>query len=319
MEAQKEDARHDWSLQEIIALFDLPLNDLVFRAQHLHRQYFDPNAIQLSTLINIKSGGCPEDCAYCPQSAHYKTGVESEPLMSLDEVIHAAQEAKHQGAGRFCMGAAWRSPKDSDLDQVLEMVSAVKELGLETCATLGMLSDDQAQRLKEAGLDFYNHNLDTSAGFYKTIISTRTYDDRLKTLEAVRSAGINVCCGGIIGMGEDVKDRASLLRELANLPNHPESVPINLLMQVEGTPLAGIDKTDTFDIVRTIAVARLLMPASYVRLSAGRNEMSDELQALCFMAGANSIFCGDKLLTAENPDLDHDRDLFRRLGLKALH
>ncbi len=239
--------------------------------------------------------------------------------MSLDAVLDAAREAKQQGARRFCMGAAWRSPNDSDLEQVLEMISVVKGLGMETCVTLGMLTDGQAQRLKTAGLDFYNHNIDCSESFYETIITTRTYDDRLQTLASVRNAGINVCCGGIIGMGEEVKDRAGMLRTLANMPSHPESVPINLLMQVEGTPLADIEKPDTFDIVRTIAVARLLMPASYVRLSAGRTEMSDELQALCFMAGANSIFCGEKLLTADNPDLDHDRDLFRRLGLKALH
>ncbi len=319
LRGENTQTKHDWSLDEITRLFNLPLNDLVYQAQEQHRQYFDPNTIQISTLLNIKTGGCPEDCAYCPQSARHKTDVEATPLMSLDAVLDAAREAKQQGARRFCMGAAWRSPNDSDLEQVLEMISVVKGLGMETCVTLGMLTDDQAQRLKTAGLDFYNHNIDCSESFYETIITTRTYDDRLQTLASVRNAGINVCCGGIIGMGEEVKDRAGMLRTLANMPSHPESVPINLLMQVEGTPLADIEKPDTFDIVRTIAVARLLMPASYVRLSAGRTEMSDELQALCFMAGANSIFCGEKLLTADNPDLDHDRDLFRRLGLKALH
>lgn len=310
--------RHDWGLDEVLRLFQRPLNDLLFDAQMLHRRHFDPNTIQLSTLLNIKSGGCPEDCAYCPQSIRYRTGLEGTPLMGLSEVLTAARRAKAQGATRFCMGAAWRSPKNRDLDQVSAMVAAVKALGLETCVTLGMLSRDQAKRLKSAGLDFYNHNLDSSATFYETIITTRTYGDRLKTLEHVREAGIRVCCGGIIGMGEDVHDRAGLLATLANLPSHPESVPINLLVRVEGTPLAATGLTDPLDLVRTIAVARSLMPASVVRLSAGRRELSDEAQALCFYAGANSIFYGDKLLTTDNPEVARDQLLFRRLGLRAL-
>jgi len=318
-DAEQDFIRHNWSLAEILDLFYQPLSDLVFRAQTLHRQYFDPNTIQLSTLLNIKTGGCPEDCAYCPQSARYQTKVNAEPLMLLGRVRMAAEEAKKQGASRFCMGAAWRSPKDRDLDQVLDMVKAVKEIGLETCATLGMLTEEQAQRLKEAGLDFYNHNLDSSASFYRTIISTRTYEDRLQTLKAVRNAGISVCCGGIIGMGEDLADRAELLRVLATMPKHPESVPINLLVRVEGTPLYEVESPDPFDIVRTIAVARIIMPASYVRLSAGRTGMNDELQALCFLAGANSIFYGEKLLTTDNPELEKDQSLFRRLGLRPLH
>jgi len=318
-DAEQDLIRHDWIQTEILNLFYQPLNDLVFQAQALHRRYFDPNVIQLSTLLNIKTGGCPEDCAYCPQSARYQTSVNAEPLMSLDKVRAAAEQAKGQGASRFCMGAAWRSPKDRDLDQVLEMVRTVKQSGLETCATLGMLTEEQALRLKEAGLDFYNHNLDSSAGFYRTIISTRTYEDRLQTLKAVRQAGMSVCCGGIIGMGEDLQDRAELLRVLATMPKHPESVPINLLVRVEGTPLYGVENLDPFEIVRTIAVARILMPASYVRLSAGRTGMNDELQALCFFAGANSIFYGEKLLTTDNPELEMDQKLFKRLGLKALH
>ncbi len=311
--------RHDWKLEEIIELFNLPLNDLVYQAQSLHREFFDANTIQLSTLLNIKTGGCPEDCAYCPQSARYHTGLDAEPLMTLDKVRSAAEQAKQQGASRFCMGAAWRNPKDKDLEQVSKMVAAVKSLGMETCATLGMLTDDQAVQLKQAGLDFYNHNLDSSERFYKTIITTRTYEDRLRTLDAVRRAGLSVCCGGIVGMGESVSDRAEMLQVLANMPKHPESVPINLLVQVEGTPLADIDSIDPFDMVRVIAVARILMPASYVRLSAGRTEMNDEFQALCFLAGANSIFYGEKLLTTSNPELKRDRKLFKRLGLKALH
>jgi len=311
--------RHDWKLEEIIELFNLPLNDLVYQGQSMHREFFDANTIQLSTLLNIKTGGCPEDCAYCPQSARYHTGLDAEPLMSLDKVRSAAERAKQQGASRFCMGAAWRNPKDKDLEQVSKMVEVVKSLGMETCATLGMLTDDQAVRLKQAGLDFYNHNLDSSESFYKTIISTRTYKDRLQTLDAVRQAGLSVCCGGIIGMGESVTDRAEMLQVLASMPKHPESVPINLLVQVEGTPLAEAEKIDPFDMVRVIAVARILMPASYVRLSAGRTEMNDEFQALCFLAGANSIFYGEKLLTTSNPELKRDRKLFKRLGLKALH
>lgn len=311
--------RHDWTEKEVIDLFDLPLSDLVYQAQTQFRQYFDPNVIQLSTLLNIKSGGCPEDCAYCPQSARYKTGVKAEPLMALADIKAAAAEAKMQGATRFCMGAAWRNPRDKELDQVIDMVQAVKELGLETCATLGMLNEEQAGRLKQAGLDFYNHNLDSSPEFYRKIITTRTYDDRLRTLEAVRAAGMKVCCGGIIGMGENNQDRARMLMVLANMPQHPESVPINLLVRVEGTPLDAVASPDPFDMVRMIAVARIMMPASYVRLSAGRTEMSDELQALCFLAGANSVFYGEKLLTTDNPGLINDQKLFNRLGLKALH
>jgi biotin synthase len=316
---KQEGLRHDWSESEVISLFDLPLNDLVFRAQLLFRQYFDPNKIQLSTLLNIKTGGCPEDCAYCPQSVRYETGIKAGSLMDIDEVKQAAQEAKQHGASRFCMGAAWRSPKDRDLDKVIEMVRAVKQTGMETCATLGMLNDEQAIRLKQAGLDFYNHNLDSSPGFYAKIISTRTYEDRLNTLQAVRAAGLSVCCGGIIGMGETVSDRARMLIILANMPRHPESVPVNLLVRVNGTPLENCETPDPFEMVRMIAVARIMMPASYVRLSAGRNEMSDEAQALCFLAGANSIFYGEKLLTTGNPELAHDQKLFDRLGLKAAH
>ena len=311
--------RHDWTEKEVSDLFVLPLNDLVYQAQTLFRQNFDPNTIQLSTLLNIKTGGCPEDCAYCPQSARYKTGLKAEPIMSLEKVIAAANEARSHGATRFCMGAAWRNPKDKDLDSVIEMVRAVKNLGMETCATLGMLNKEQAEKLKEAGLDYYNHNLDSSAEFYRNIISTRTYEDRIHTLEAVRSAGMKVCCGGIIGMGENYVDRARMLIVLANMPRHPESVPINLLVKVEGTPLENTEDPDPFDMVRMIAVARIMMPASYVRLSAGRTEMSDELQALCFLAGANSIFYGEKLLTTDNPELINDQKLFKRLGLRALH
>jgi biotin synthase len=307
--------RHDWSLSEIGALFELPFNDLLYRAHGLYRRFFDPNRVQASQLLSIKTGACSEDCAYCPQSARYNTGLETESLMSLDEVIRSAREARSQGATRFCMGAAWRSPKDRDIDHVVEMVKGVRELGMETCVTLGMLSDEQTRRLKESGLDYYNHNLDTSAQYYSEIISTRSYQDRLDTLKRVRDAGINVCCGGIVGMGESADDRAGLLMELANLPKHPESVPVNMLVQVEGTPLDGTPRLDPLSFVRTIAVARILMPASWVRLSAGRTEMSDEMQALCFFAGANSIFYGDKLLTTDNPVADRDRRLFDRLGL----
>ena len=309
--------RHDWSLAEIIALYRQPFNDLLHRAQSVHRSCFDPNQIQLSTLLNIKSGGCPEDCAYCPQSVRYQTGVENEGLMSCEQVLEAARRAKTSGAGRFCMGAAWRSPKDRDIDNVAEMIAGVKHLGLETCVTLGMLKPGQAERLKHAGLDYYNHNLDTSESFYGTIISTRTYQDRLDTLQRVRDAGINVCCGGIIGMGESVDDRAALLQTLACLPQHPESVPINTLVRVTGTPLAGEQETDPIELVRTVAAARILLPRAYVRLSAGRTEMSDATQALCFYAGANSIFFGEKLLTTDNPQFSRDQSLFKRLGLTA--
>lgn len=310
--------RHDWTSAEVSALFELPFNDLLFRAHGLHRQYFDPNAVQISTLLSIKTGACPEDCAYCPQSARYDTGLERERLMPVEQVMEAARQARERGASRFCMGAAWRNPKDRDLDQVIRMVEGVKSLGMETCVTLGMLDAPQADRLKQAGLDYYNHNLDTSPEFYDSVITTRTYQDRLDTLAHVREAGINVCCGGIIGMGEGVRDRVGLLMELANLPRHPESVPINMLVQVQGTPLFGQDKLDSLEFVRMIAVARIMMPQSFVRLSAGRSEMSDETQALCFFAGANSIFYGEKLLTTENPEADHDRRLFQRLGIRQL-
>lgn len=309
--------RHDWSQAEIIALYRQPLNDLLHRAQSVHRQCFNPNEIQLSTLINIKSGGCPEDCAYCPQSVRYNTGVENEGLMSCEQVLKAARRAQESGAGRFCMGAAWRSPKDRDIDKVAEMIAGVKQLGLETCVTLGMLKPGQPERLKQAGLDYYNHNLDTSESFYGTIISTRTYQDRLDTLQRVRDAGINVCCGGIIGMGESVDDRTALLQTLACMPRHPESVPINTLVRVAGTPLAEQQETDPMELVRTVATARILMPHAYVRLSAGRTEMSDSTQALCFYAGANSIFYGEKLLTTDNPQFSRDKALFERLGLSA--
>jgi biotin synthase len=310
--------RHDWSRDEIAALFALPFNELLHRAHSVHREHHDPNAVQVSTLLSIKTGGCPEDCAYCPQAARYSTGVKAEKLMSVDAVVARAQAAKSAGASRFCMGAAWRSPKDRDVAQVAEIVSAVKALGLETCATLGMLSDTQASTLKQAGLDYYNHNIDTAPEFYGEIIHTRDYQDRLDTLENVRHAGLKTCCGGIVGMGETRNQRAGLLHTLVNLPEHPQSVPINQLVQVEGTPLHGVEALDPFEFVRTIAVARILMPASMVRLSAGRQQMDDAVQALCFFAGANSIFYGEKLLTTGNPDVEHDRALFRRLDLHAL-
>jgi biotin synthase len=310
--------RHDWTHDEVRALFDMPLSELVFRAQTVHRAFFDPSAVQMSTLLSIKTGGCPEDCAYCPQSAHYDTGLDAEKLMPLEEVLTEARAARDAGAGRFCMGAAWRSPKDRDLDRVCAMIEGVKALGLETCVTLGMLTGLQAQRLKEAGLDYYNHNLDTSPDFYGKIISTRTYEDRLQTLAHVRAAGIHVCCGGIVGMGETRADRVGMIQTLANLPAHPESVPINMLVRVAGTPLADTAPLDTIEFVRTIAVARITMPRSMVRLSAGRETMSEEAQALCFLAGANSIFCGPKLLTTPNPERDRDRNLMDRLGLQPM-
>lgn len=300
------------------ALFTLPFNDLIFKAQSLHREFFPPNEVQLSTLLSVKTGGCPEDCAYCPQAARYDTGVEADKLMAVEKVIAEARQAKEAGASRYCMGAAWREPKDRDLDAICDMVAGVKELGLETCATLGMLTDSQAKRLKEAGLDYYNHNLDTSPEFYGDIITTRTYNDRLQTLNHVRDAGMKVCCGGIVGMGEEEKDRAQMLIMLANMPIHPESVPINMLVQIEGTPLHGTEKLDPLDFVRMIAVARIMMPKSFVRLSAGREEMSDELQALCFLAGANSIFAGPKLLTTPNPDQNKDQILFSKLGITPM-
>jgi biotin synthase len=307
--------RHDWRPDEVQALFALPFIDLIFKAQSIHREHFDPNEVQVSSLLSIKTGSCSEDCGYCPQSARYDAGVTPEALMPVETVLLAAQKAKKEGASRFCMGAAWRRPKDKDIDRVLEMVQGVKALGMETCVTLGMLTDEQTVRLKEGGLDYYNHNLDTSEEYYSEIITTRTYQDRLDTLERVREAGINVCCGGIVGMGESDSDRAKLLIELANMPKHPESVPINMLVQVEGTPLMGTAPLDPLIFIRTIAVARILMPKSRVRLSAGRNSMSDEMQTLCFLAGANSIFYGDKLLTTENPMTLRDRALFERLGL----
>jgi len=308
--------RHDWATDEIVGLFELPFNDLLFQAQTVHRRHFDPNRVQMSRLLSIKTGGCPEDCKYCPQSAHFETGVEAGKLMAVEAVLAEAARAKRGGASRFCMGAAWRNPKDRDLDAIVAMVHGVKALGMETCMTLGMLTQAQAQRLAEAGLDYYNHNVDTSEAFYGEIITTRTYQDRLDTLEHVRDAGMNVCCGGIVGMGEHRRDRAGMLKTLANMPKHPESVPINLLVQVEGTPLSGTSALDVMEFVRTIAVARITMPKSFVRLSAGRESMTDEAQALCFLAGANSIFCGDKLLTTDNPDIDHDEALFARLGIR---
>jgi biotin synthase len=307
--------RHDWQLEEVLEIMQKPFADLINEAQTVHRQYFNASEVQVSSLLSIKTGSCAEDCAYCPQSAHSNTGLESEPLMQIESILAAADSAKRQGSTRFCMGAAWREPTDRDIDRVCEIVDAVKGMGMETCMTLGMLTDEQAKRLKDSGLDYYNHNLDTSEEFYSQIITTRTYQDRLDTLSRVREAGLNVCCGGIVGMGESQKDRAALLLQLANLPKHPESVPINLLVQVEGTPLAGIGSLDPFVFVRVIATARILMPMSRVRLSAGRSAMSDELQALCFLAGANSIFYGDKLLTTENPLTDTDQTLFKRLGM----
>ena len=310
--------RHDWKTEEALGLIELPFNELVFRAQTVHRQNFDPGKVQRSTLLSIKTGGCPEDCAYCPQSAHSETGVKATPLMQLDEVLAQARRAKAAGASRFCMGAAWRSPTDRLLDSVCEMVAGVKALGLETCVTLGMLAPEQAQRLKAAGLDYYNHNIDTSESFYREIITTRDYRDRLETLGHVHDAGIRVCAGGIVGMGEARADRAAMLMTLANLPHHPESVPINMLVRVEGTPLAEAAPIEPIEFVRMIALARIMMPQSMVRLSAGREAMSAEMQALCFLAGANSIFYGEMLLTTENPETAADDTLFAELGLKPM-
>jgi biotin synthase len=310
--------RHDWTREEIRALFDLPFPDLVFTAQRVHRMHFDPHEVQISTLLSVKTGGCAEDCGYCPQSAHHEAGVKAEKIMAVDDVLAAAKEAKAAGASRFCMGAAWRSPKERDLDDICAMVEGVRELGLETCMTLGMLTRDQAQRLKGSGLDYYNHNLDTSPEFYGHIITTRTYQDRLDTLAHVREAGIHVCCGGIVGMGETREDRVGMIEALVNQPEHPESVPINLLVRIEGTPLADAAPIDGLEFVRTVAVARITMPASVVRLSAGREEMSEEMQALCFLAGANSIFYGPKLLTTPNPEPDRDMLLLAKLGLKPM-
>ncbi|WP_144391963.1 biotin synthase BioB [Pleionea sediminis] len=309
------EVRNNWTQEQVEAIFNLPFNDLLYAAQTIHRKHFNPNEVQTSTLLSIKTGACPEDCAYCPQSGHYNTGLSKEQLMAIEEVLKNAQKAKNTGATRFCMGAAWRSPREKDFPVVLEMIRGVKALGLETCVTLGMLNEAQAQELKDAGLDYYNHNLDTSAEYYEQIITTRTYKDRLDTLQNVRDAGINVCAGGIVGMGEDKSDRLGLLRELANLPEHPQSVPINMLVAVAGTPLENVEKLDTFEFIRTIATARIMMPKSYVRLSAGREDMSEETQALCFNAGANSIFYGDTLLTTANPEQNKDELLFKKLGI----
>lgn len=308
--------RNDWTKQEVEALFAMPFNDLLFKAQTVHRQHFDPNEVQVSTLLSIKTGACPEDCKYCPQSGHYNTGLEKERLMQVQAVLEKAKQAKEKGSSRFCMGAAWKHPSDKDMPYVVEMVKGVKELGLETCMTLGMLRDDQAANLADAGLDYYNHNLDTSPDFYDKIITTRTYQDRLDTLQHVRDAGMKICSGGIIGMGEKASDRVGLLVQLANLPQQPESVPINMLVKVKGTPLENVDDIDSFDFIRCIAVARIMMPESHVRLSAGRESMSDEMQALTFMAGANSIFYGECLLTTPNPETHKDMLLFKRLGLR---
>lgn len=308
--------RHDWQVAEVEDLLSLPFSDLVYNAQTIHRQHFDPNLIQASTLLSIKTGACAEDCGYCSQSAKNSTGLEPERLLPLDEVLATAKAAKDKGATRFCMGAAWRNPTDKNLERVVAMVAGVKDMGLETCLTLGMLTSTQAQRLAEAGLDYYNHNLDTSPEFYGQVITTRTYQDRLDTLDHVRQAGMKICSGGILGMGESRTDRASMLCQLANLSEHPESVPINLLVQIEGTPLFGTQQLDPLEFVRTIATARIMMPASHVRLSAGRNEMSDEMQALCFIAGANSLFYGERLLTTDNAESDRDLQLFERLGVR---
>ncbi len=315
--AQTTTIRNDWTKAEVEALFAMPFNDLLFNAQVVHRQHFNPNEVQVSTLLSIKTGACPEDCKYCPQSARYDTGLEKERLLEIEKVIQRAKEAKQVGSTRFCMGAAWRNPRDRDMPYILKMVEEVKSLGLETCMTLGMLTRDQAVALKQAGLDYYNHNLDTSPEYYGDIITTRTYQDRLNTLENVRAAGMNVCSGGIVGMGETVSDRASMLVQLANLPEQPQSVPINMLVKVKGTPLDSVEDLDYFEFIRTIAVARIMMPKSHVRLSAGREAMNEQMQALCFMAGANSIFYGCKLLTTSNPDTHEDVLLFKKLGINT--
>ena len=308
--------KRDWKHEEIQALFDLPFNELLFRAQTVHRQHFDPNEVQVSTLLSIKTGSCPEDCKYCPQSAHYDTGLEKQRLMEVEAVLNKAKQAKETGASRFCMGAAWKHPTDRDMPYILQMVKGVREMGLETCMTLGMLKPEQAEQLADAGLDYYNHNLDTSPEFYDKIITTRTYQDRLDTLQHVRDSGMKICSGGILGMGETARDRIGLLQQLANLPQPPESVPINMLVKVAGTPLENVEDLDPFEFVRNIAVARILMPTSHVRLSAGRESMSDELQAMAFFAGANSIFYGECLLTTPNPETHRDLQLFKRLGLR---
>ena len=307
--------RHDWTVEEVEALFQQPFNDLIFQAQTAHRQYFDPNRVQVSTLLSIKTGACPEDCKYCPQSGHYNTGLDKEKLMEVRKVLEEARRAKASGATRFCMGAAWKNPPEKELPYILEMIKGVKALGLESCMTLGMLNAEQAGRLAEAGLDYYNHNLDTSPEFYGNIITTRTFSDRLDTLQHVRDSGMNICSGGIVGLGETERDRAGMLIQLANLPKHPESVPVNMLVKVAGTPLEDADAVEGIEFVRTIAVAKIMMPASNIRLSAGRETMSDELQALAFLAGANSIFLGDKLLTTANPEVGRDQQLFNKLGI----
>ncbi|KAB7742662.1 biotin synthase BioB [Parvibaculum sedimenti] len=310
--------RHDWTREEVQALYDLPFNDLLFEAQIVHRRWFNPNQVQKSTLLSIKTGGCPEDCGYCAQSSKFDTGLKATKLMEVQRVLNEAKKAKDAGASRYCMGAAWRSPKDRDMDSIVAMVEGVKAMGMETCMTLGMLSVEQTMRLKDAGLDYYNHNIDTSEEYYKEIVTTRTFADRLETLERVRDAGINVCSGGIVGMGEGKDDRVGMLTALANLPEHPQSVPINTLMQIEGTMLGKSETIDPIDFVRTIAVARIIMPKSVVRLAAGRENMTEEAQALCFLAGANSIFIGEKLLTTKNPEADKDERLFRKLGLEPM-
>ncbi|MFV9876134.1 MAG: biotin synthase BioB [Rickettsiales endosymbiont of Dermacentor nuttalli] len=309
--------KHDWQLQKVLALFNKPFNDLIFEAQAIHRQHFSANKIQISTLLSIKTGSCPEDCKYCPQSAHYNTNLQKEPLLDLKQILSKAQEAKKLGASRFCMGAAWRNLHDRDLPKMVEIIKSVKDLELETCVTLGMLTKHQAVELKNAGLDYYNHNIDTSPEYYQHIINTRTFQDRLNTIEHIRNAGIKLCCGGIVGVGESTEDRLSMLITLANFNPHPESIPINLLIKVKGIPLQNAEEVNIFDFVRTIAVARILMPKSVVRLSAGRENMTDEAQALCFLAGANSLFYGEKLLTTKNPDTDHDTKLFNTLGLEV--
>ncbi|MBC8338960.1 MAG: biotin synthase BioB [Alphaproteobacteria bacterium] len=308
--------RHDWTKEDALSLFRMPFNDLIYRAQNAHRRYFDANQVQMSQLLSVKTGGCPEDCGYCPQSSSHDTGLKAEKLMAVDDVLAAARQAKDGGATRYCMGAAWRNPKDSDLEAVCAMIEGVRALGLESCATLGMLTAPQAERLKRSGLDYYNHNLDTSEEFYGQIITTRTYQDRLDTLDNIRQTGIKVCCGGIVGLGETQDDRAAMLVNLASLDPHPESVPVNMLVQVEGTPLDGVEDLDSLEFVRTIAAAKIMMPASVIRLSAGREQMSDETQALCFLAGAGSIFVGDKLLTTDNPEKNKDVSLFERLGIR---
>jgi biotin synthase len=315
---QENDIRHNWQDGEVRELFAMPLMELIFNAAAMHRKYFNPLDIQVSTLLSIKTGSCPEDCKYCPQSAHYNTGLKKEALLDVNAVVTAAKAAKDSGASRFCMGAAWRSVNDRDMPQLEEMISKVKGLGLETCVTLGMAKQEQLEKLKDSGLDYYNHNIDTSPEYYKNIITSRTFEDRLETLESIRNAGLKTCCGGIVGLGEAESDRVGMLQTLANLPTHPESVPINMLVKVEGTPMGTQEDLDPFDFIRTIAIARIMMPKSFVRLSAGREAMSDEMQAMCFMAGANSIFYGEKLLTTANPETDKDLELLNRLGLKIM-